>query len=80
MPIGVYERKLVDGSSYMAYLNKNGCRVNLGTYYSVEEAFAAYKQAKEAHIQEIATRYYNDGKITEKVYKALINYKVEITD
>lgn len=80
MPIGVYERKLVNGSSYMAYLNKNGCRINIGTYHSVEEAFQAYKQAKEAHIQEMATKYFNEGKITEKVYNALMNYKVEIMD
>lgn len=80
MPIGVYERCLVNGSSYMACLNKNGCRVNLGTYYSVEEAFAAYKQAKEAHLKEIATQYFNEGKITKKVYDALMKYEVEITD
>ena len=80
MPIGVYERKLVNGSSYMAYLNKNGRRINLGTYYSIGDAFAAYKEAKEKHIQEVATQYFNEGKITEKVYNALMNYKVEITD
>lgn len=78
--IGVYERKLVNGSSYMAYLNKNGSRINLGTFYSVEDAFKAYKQAKEAHIKDMATQYYKDGKITEKVYNALMSYKVEITD
>lgn len=80
MPIGVYERKLVNGNSYMAYLNKNGSRINLGTFYSVEEAFQAYKQAKELHIQEMATQYFNEDKITKKVYQALIDYKVEITD
>lgn len=80
MPIGVYERKLVDGSSYMAYLSKNGSRINLGTFYSVEDAFKAYKQAKEAYIKDMATQYYKDGKIKEKVYNALMNYKVEITD
>lgn len=80
MPIGVYERKLVNGSSYMAYLNKNGRRINLGTYHSIEDAFAAYKKAKEKHIQEMAAQYFNEGKITEKAYNALMNYKVEITD
>lgn len=80
MPIGVYERKLVNGSSYMAYLNKNGCRINLGTYHSIEDAFQSYKQAKESHIKEMATQYFNEGKITKKVYNALLNYKVEITD
>lgn len=79
-PIGVYKRKLVGGYSYMAYLNKYGVRVNIGTFNTPELAFAAYKSAKEAHIEEMATRYYHNGKITEKVYNALMNYKVEITD
>ena len=79
-PIGVYERKLVNGSSYMAYLNKNGNRINLGTFYSVEEAFLAYKQAKESYIKDLATQYYNHEKITKKVYDALMRYEVEITD
>lgn len=79
-PIGVTERKLVNGSSYMAYLNKNGCRINLGTFNSAEEAFQAYKSAKEAHIKEMATQYYNEGKITKKVHDALMGYEVEIID
>lgn len=81
MPVGVYERKMVNGYKYVAYIN-NGIKkhFHLGTFNTPKEAFQAYKLAKEAHIQEMATRYYNDGKITEKVYKALMNYKVEITD
>ena len=35
-------------------------------------------RAKEKHIKEIAEKW--RGQITEQVYKALINYKVEITD
>ena len=77
-PIGV--RKGCGANSYTALYTRDGKSVVIGTFYSVEEAFYAYKKEKEAHIQEIATRYYNDGKITEKVYKALMNYKVEITD
>jgi predicted RNase H-like HicB family nuclease len=45
-----------------------------------EEAFQAYKQAKEAYIKDVANQYYKDGKITENVYNALMKYKVEITD
>lgn len=52
----------------------------LGSFNTPEEAFVAYKFAKEAHIKEMATQYFNDGKITEKVYNALMNYRVEITD
>lgn len=52
----------------------------LGTFKTPEEAFNAYKVAKEAYIKEVATKYYNDGKIARNVYEALMKYKVEITD
>lgn len=52
----------------------------LGTFATPEEAFYAYKEAKETYIKEVATKYYNDGKIAKNVYEALMNYKVEITD
>ena len=81
MPIGVYERKMANGYKYVAYVNNNTKKhFHLGTFDTPEEAFQAYKQAKEAYIKDIATQYYNEGKITEKVYNALMNYKVEITD
>lgn len=52
----------------------------LGVYPTIEEAFNAYKQAKEKHIKEIAQKYFNEGKIIERVYNALMKYEVEITD
>lgn len=51
---------------------------NLGRYHTVEEAFYAYKKAKELHIREVAEKY--KGDISPRVYDALINYTVEITD
>lgn len=68
--------------------NKFCARVNvfqkgslwLGTFNTSEEAFFAYKQAKEKYIQDMAQEYFNKGLITEKVCHALMNYKVEITD
>ena len=81
MPIGVYERKMVNGYKYVAYVNNNIQKhFHLGTFDTPEDAFLAYKQAKEAHIKDMATQYYKDGKITEKVYDALMKYEVEITD
>lgn len=81
MPIGVYERKMVNGYKYVAYVNNNIQKhFHLGTFDTPEEAFQAYKQAKEAYIKDMATQYYKDGKITEKVYDALMRYEVEITD
>ena len=81
MPIGVYERKMVDGYKYVAYVNNNTKKhFHLGTFDTPKEAFQAYKSAKEAYIKEVATQYYNEGKITKKVYDALMKYEVEITD
>lgn len=52
----------------------------LGAYTTIEEAFNAYKNAKERHIRNVAERYFQEGKITERVYNALMKYEVEITD
>lgn len=78
LPIGV--AKTSDGKKYRAILRVYGEYKNLGRYETSEDAFFAYKRAKEAHVKEVATKYYNEGKITKKVYNALMNYKVEITD
>lgn len=76
-PIGVS----LHNKKYCARINvyQKGS-VWLGTFDTPEMAFYAYKQAKEEYIKSMATQYYNEGKITQKVYNALMNYKVEITD
>lgn len=63
-----------------AVFQENGREKKYTAFDTQEKAFQAYKKTKEAHIQEMATKYYKDGKINEKVYNALMNYKVEITD
>lgn len=74
-PIGVSFRR----NSYSASCNNiKGNRISLGIFDSILEAFNAYKIAKENYIKEIAEQYKN--RIPEKVYKALLNYQVEITD
>ena len=79
-PIGVTFNK--NKNKYTAFCNifYNGKskQKNLGYYNTIEEAFNAYKQFKEANIKQIAD-YYKD-KIPNKLYEAMYNYKVEITD
>lgn len=77
-PVGVCRQSRSD--NFMVRLFENGKGKYVGTYNSKEDAFAAYKQAKESHIKEVAQKYYNDGKITKRVYDALVKYEVEITD
>ena len=54
------------------------CRKHLGLFDSEYEAFLAYKYEKERLIKELADKW--KGVIDAKVYQALINYQVEITD
>lgn len=49
-----------------------------GSYGSVEEAFSAYKVAKERYLKELAEKW--KGKIDDRAYEALINYEVDIDD
>ncbi len=51
---------------------------HLGWFNTELEAFRAYKQAKEAYIKEVANKW--KGQIDPRVYEALMNYQVEITD
>lgn len=74
LPAGVSKM----GNKYQSRMHKNNKTFYLGTYSTIEEAFQAYKIAKEYYIREVADRH--RGKIEEKVYTAMINYKVEITD
>lgn len=74
-PIGVSKY----GNKFVAQLCKGyGKSIPLGRYDTPEEAFLAYKKAKEAYIKEVAEKY--KGKIDNRAYEALMNYEVEITD
>lgn len=73
-PIGVIKIK----NRFIAQCNIPGKRRHIGSYLTVEEAFHAYKQAKEAYIKEVADKW--KDLIDPRVYEALYNYKVEITD
>ena len=57
---------------------KFGNLISTGNYDTIEEAFNAYKISKEDHIKNVSNMWKH--KINNKVYEALINYKVEITD
>ena len=63
---------------YKATLTKCNEKVYLGSFKTPEEAFQAYKVAKETWIKEVANKY--KDKLEPRVYDALMKYKVEITD
>lgn len=76
LPMGVCAR---DGKFQARFGDKHR-RKHLGLYDTAEEAFNSYKKAKEQYVNFLAEKYYKEGKITERVYLALLAYKVEITD
>lgn len=73
-PLGVSKQKKKFQVNVRLY-NRNKY---LGTYDTPEEAFNAYKVAKEQHIKELANKWHD--KIDPRAYEALMNYQVEITD
>ncbi|GGL55797.1 hypothetical protein [Sporolactobacillus putidus] len=70
-PIGVNKHK----DKFMAQINGKGC---IGVFNTPEEAFQAYKVAKEKRIKEVADKYREW--IPDRVYQAMINWKVKIDD
>ena len=50
----------------------------MGLYETQEEAFKVYKYYKEKNIKEVADYYKNE--MPERLYNAMYNYEVEITD
>ena len=80
LPIGVCFDKV--SKKYKAQLSifKDGKKTvkHLGCYNTPNEAFEAYKRAKEDYIKEVADNY--KDKIPAKLYEAMYTYEVEIND
>ncbi len=75
-PVGVYFDN--EKGKYRAAMSFMGISVKLGTFNNVEDAFARYKEYKEDFIKDLAEQYKED--IADKVYRAMMNWEIEITD
>ena len=75
-PIGVHFNKRK--KLYESYITCYKQRIYLGKFKDAEEAFLAYKEAKETYIKEVANKW--KDQIDPRVYEALMKYQVEITD
>ena len=71
--LGVFYRE--DKGKFMCSCSPKGY---LGLFNTSQEAFVAYKNYKEALIKSVANEY--KDRLDQRVYQALINYTVEITD
>ncbi len=74
--IGVKYDKYKD--KLMASVNKNGKQIFCGYFDNELEAFNAYCNKKYEIINDVAEKY--KGKVDVRIYNALKNYKIEITD
>lgn len=72
--IGVHKVK----NRYVTQINKENVVNFLGSFITEIEAFKAYKTAKEQYIKEVADKW--KYLIDLRVYEAMYNYQVEITD
>lgn len=63
---------------YDVFMSILGKRVEVGTFDTEEEAKHGFIDYKQNYIREFAEK--SKGKVPEKTYKAMMNWKVEITD
>jgi hypothetical protein len=75
-PIGV--TKCSRGKFQSQISNGRGAQQTLGYFETVEEAFGAYKVAKEAVAKELAALY--EAEIDHRVFDALMDFVVDIND
>lgn len=55
-----------------------GEQIKLGTFDTAESAFARYKEYKEDLIKDMAEQY--SEQIPDKVYNAMMGWKIKIND
>lgn len=75
-PIGVSYLKT--GRVFRADLSINGKLKYLGAFRSPEEAFQAYKRAKESYVKDVANKW--KDRIDLRTYQALLHYEVNADD
>ena len=75
-PVGVHFYKA--SGKFEAYLTINGKQKHLGYFTTADEAFQAYKLAKEAHIKVVAQKWQHQ--LDERVFQALMAYEVVVDD
>jgi hypothetical protein len=74
LPIGVHK----EGNKFKTAIKIKGKQKTLKRCNTPEEAFQVYKVAKEQYIKEVADKW--KDLIDPRVYQAMYNYQVEITD
>ena len=73
-PVGVR----IKNNKIIAQINYMNKKKHLGTFDTIEEAFAVYKKEKEICLKEYADKY--KSILPKHVYNAICNYQILITD
>ena len=76
LPIGVSYHKIK--GKYCSSVRNNNVLKHLGVFSTPEDAFYAYKEAKESHIKELANQY--KDQIDLRACNALMSWEVNIDD
>ena len=76
LPVGVHFDKSKD--KYRAEMSFMGEPIKLGWFDTAESAFARYKEYKEDFIKDLAGQYREQ--IPDKVYDAMMGWKIEVDD
>lgn len=76
LPVGVsYNER---DNKYRAEMSFMGRQIKLGAFDTAEDAFSRYKEYKEDFIKDMAEQYRDE--IPNKVYAAMMGWKIEIGD
>ena len=75
-PLGVNYHKAT--RKFVAQISYRKIKTHLGLYDTAEDAFKAYKKSKERLIKSLADKYMDV--LDPRVYKAMVEYEVEIGD
>lgn len=70
LPLGVYKHH----NKFVAHIKEDKQSKYLGIFCSIQEASDCYTYHKKIQLKKLAVKY--KGKISSKVYRALINYNI----
>ena len=79
-PLGVSPAKQKPGKFEVRCADLSGVRRFLGHVIDAIQGFYIYKEYKESKIKELAEECFKNNTISQKVYNALLNFKITIED
>lgn len=74
LPVGVKR----SGKFFVSECQNGGTRIRVYGHKTVEDAFVCYKELKEERIKNMANKW--KERLSENVYEALCNYKIDFND